>query len=90
MCIVTVNFLSPIHARNTPAAMQIRYLETLTQMARSTGASVIFMPASSGLGTTNSVGSSSSGNADLMTAGSMQAIADASILQSIAERAQRR
>ncbi|KAI8916857.1 hypothetical protein BC831DRAFT_486087 [Entophlyctis helioformis] len=29
---------------NTPAAMQIRYLETLSMMARTTGAKVIFMP----------------------------------------------
>ncbi|KAI8809323.1 hypothetical protein BJ742DRAFT_676895 [Cladochytrium replicatum] len=31
---------------NTPAAMQIRYLETLNSMAKSAGAKVIFMPTS--------------------------------------------
>ncbi|KAJ1566817.1 hypothetical protein HK405_008290 [Cladochytrium tenue] len=32
---------------NTPAAMQIRYLETLSSMAKSSGTKVIFMPTSS-------------------------------------------
>ncbi|TPX32114.1 hypothetical protein SmJEL517_g04688 [Synchytrium microbalum] len=34
---------------NTPAAMQIRYLETLSGMARSAGTKVIFMPQNSNL-----------------------------------------
>jgi hypothetical protein len=29
---------------NTPAAMQIRYLETLKQMAHESGSKIIFMP----------------------------------------------
>ncbi|KAJ3331339.1 hypothetical protein HDU76_003445 [Blyttiomyces sp. JEL0837] len=33
---------------NTPAAMQIRYLETLSEMAKSAGTKVVFMPVSGG------------------------------------------
>ncbi|KAJ3332216.1 hypothetical protein HDU93_009198, partial [Gonapodya sp. JEL0774] len=44
---------------NTPAAMQIRYLETLTSMASKAGTKVIFMPAAAG-GVTSGGGGSSS------------------------------
>ena len=37
---------------NSPAAMQIRYLETLAGMAKTSGSKVIFMPSSGGLGNT--------------------------------------
>ncbi|KAI8916861.1 hypothetical protein BC831DRAFT_516671, partial [Entophlyctis helioformis] len=38
---------------NTPAAMQIRYLETLGNMAKSGNAKVIFMPGADGAVTSN-------------------------------------
>ena len=44
---------------NTPAAMQIRYLETLVSMAKSAGTKVIFMPGEGGLPTATIQGGSS-------------------------------
>ncbi|KAJ1540002.1 hypothetical protein HK405_012167, partial [Cladochytrium tenue] len=46
---------------NTPAAMQIRYLETLTSMAKAAGTKVIFMPTSSTGDAISARGSSSTG-----------------------------
>jgi erythrocyte band 7 integral membrane protein len=40
---------------NTPAAMQIRYLDTLQTMSRSSDTKVIFMPMESGSGTSSSI-----------------------------------
>ncbi len=44
---------------NTPAAMQIRYLETLQNMSKSANSKVIFMPGESGYPTVNLKGGSS-------------------------------
>jgi len=54
---------------NSPAAMQIRYLETMTGMARTTGSKVIFMPY-------NAKTEGSSGGFDPVTAAVYQQIAD--------------
>lgn len=53
---------------NTPAAMQIRYLETLQNMAKSSNSKVIFMPGESGLKNGSSKpGASNYGALDVVT-----------------------
>ena len=55
---------------NTPAAMQIRYLETLQNMAKSANSKVIFMPGESNAGSksgTSKQGSSNYAALDVVT-----------------------
>ncbi|CAG8771053.1 3325_t:CDS:10 [Dentiscutata erythropus] len=64
---------------NSPAAMQIRYLEAMTTMSKSSGSKVIFMPYSPGqvqFGATNESGSSSFGTFNPVTASIYETIAD--------------
>ncbi|CAG8714103.1 22250_t:CDS:10 [Cetraspora pellucida] len=67
---------------NSPAAMQIRYLEAMTSMSKASGSKVIFMPYSPGqiqsFGTTNDASSSSTGFGGLnpITASIYETIAD--------------
>jgi regulator of protease activity HflC (stomatin/prohibitin superfamily) len=63
---------------NSPAAMQIRYLETMSTMSRSSGTKVIFMPYSAhdGGAPGATFGSSSNGSIDPLTASVYQQMAD--------------
>ncbi|CAG8659686.1 33256_t:CDS:10 [Gigaspora margarita] len=64
---------------NSPAAMQIRYLEAMSSMSKAPGTKVIFMPYSPGqvqFETTNESGSSNLGNLNPITASIYETIAD--------------
>ncbi|CAG8535171.1 12510_t:CDS:10 [Acaulospora morrowiae] len=59
---------------NSPAAMQIRYLETMSTMSKAPGTKVIFMPYNSG--SENGLASSSNSKLDPLTASVYQTISD--------------
>ncbi|CAG8703842.1 10067_t:CDS:2, partial [Acaulospora colombiana] len=63
---------------NSPAAMQIRYLETMSSMSKAAGTKVIFMPYNSdGTGTIGTSGASSSnGKLDPLTASVYQTMSE--------------